>query len=73
MDVLVETTDPAWLDKTLTDLPGVVAQVVGGPNGPFRQTEGYYVVRVFTGIDAFKFMVENQGYCKIFKILDALV
>jgi hypothetical protein len=67
-DFLVDVGNPAALDATLTALPGVVAQVIGGPDGPFAEEDGHYIVRVFGGAMAnsmFTFMVENQGYCRV--------
>lgn len=72
-DILVDTTDPAWLDRTLSSMPGITAQVVGGQDGPFPQVDGYYVVRVFGDITFFRFAVENQGYCIVVKELEELV
>jgi arylamine N-acetyltransferase len=75
-DFLVDVGNPAALDATLTALPGVVAQVVGGPNGPFHREDGHYVVRVFGGDTAntmFEFMVGTQGYCTVIGKGDGLV
>lgn len=68
VDFLVDTGNPAALDETLQALPGVNALVLGGPDGPFPQEDGHYMVRVFGGqmqASMFKFMVENQGYCTV--------
>lgn len=67
-DFLVDVGNPAALDDTLRARPGANAFVVGGPSGPFREKDGHYIVRVFGGETAnsmFRFMVENQGYCKV--------
>lgn len=64
-DFLVDVGNPAALDTTLSALPGVVAQVIGGPDGPFAEEDGHYIVRVFGNPSFFKFACENQGYCKI--------
>lgn len=67
-DFLVDVGNPVALDETLTAMPGVNCQVIGGPNGPFSQQDGHYKVRVFGGEVAnemFEFMVTNQGYCKV--------
>jgi hypothetical protein len=67
-DFLVDVWNPAALDATLQALPGVRSFVVGGPDGPFAEDGGHYIVRVFGGKDAesmWEFMVTNQGYCTV--------
>jgi hypothetical protein len=64
-DFLVDVGNPKALDETLAALPSVTAQVIGGPDGPFEQEDGHYVVRVFGNPGFFKFSVENQGYCRM--------
>lgn len=74
-DFLVDVGNAAALDQTLQALPGVNALVVGGPEGPFARDGAHYIVRVFGGPEAnsmFKFMVENQGYCKVIRERETL-
>jgi hypothetical protein len=72
-DVLVKTTDPVALDNTVQALPGCVAAVVGGPNGPFPRVEGAYVVRCFSGKDFLKFAIDQQGYGTVVCELEELL
>ena len=72
-DFLVDVGNPKALDETLSALPGTIAQVIGGPNGPFAERDGHYVVRVFGDTSVFKFACENQGYCKIVQELKELI
>lgn len=69
--------DPAALDRTLQDLPGVAVTLAQGEAAPgYLRHEGHYVARVFGGSSAnrmFEFMVENQGYCTVIRELDELL
>jgi hypothetical protein len=72
-DILVKTTDPAALDRTVQALPGCTAAVVGGPNGPFPQVDGAYVVRCFAGKHFLKVAIDQQGYGTVVRELDELL
>lgn len=71
-DILVDVGNPVALDETLRALPGVVAMLIGGPEGPFKRVEDHYVVRVFGDPEMFEFMVTNQGYCTVVRRLEKL-
>ena len=74
VDIIVETPNPEALDRTLQQLPGCFAVVVGGgmPGG-YVKRDGGYVVRCFKGLDFLKFAVSHQGYGKVIKELDELI
>jgi hypothetical protein len=71
-DLLIEYEgDPAALDSTLMAMP-LACALLGGPTNYVRH-EGHYVARCFGSTEAFKFFVENQGYCRVLRALDELL
>ena len=60
-ELLVDTPNPAALDKTLQQMGAVL---VGGPND-FVQVDGHYVVRALGNVGYVKFACETQGYCTV--------
>ena len=64
-DILVETSNPELLDKTLNALGA--ALVGGGMPGGFIQIDGVYLVRCFGDAGFIEFAIENQGYGKVIK------
>lgn len=73
-DVLLDYEgDPAALDRTLTAMPIPCALVQGSAAPDYLRHEGHYVARVFgppATAATFRFFVENQGYCKVNRVLD---
>lgn len=73
-DLLLEYKgDPAALDRTLTSMPIPCALVQGEAAPGYLCHDGHYVARVFGDPRAFKFFVENQGYCRVISELDELL
>lgn len=72
-DILVEAADPADLDRTVQALPGCIAAVNGGPDGPFPKVDGAYVVRCFAGKEFLKFAIDQQGYGRVVRELEELI
>jgi hypothetical protein len=70
IDYLVETPNPAALDLTLQQL-GACLHCLEGNFYP-KNSEGYYTMRIFGSEGYVKFAIEQQGYCKIIRKLDAL-
>lgn len=66
-DVLIRTSNPAYLDETVQQLGGAL---VGGPDN-FVTREGYYVMRCFNPM--LPDMVKQQGYAEVVRELDELV
>ena len=60
-ELLVRTSNPAWLDQTLQQLGGGVGQ---DAHGNYMQTDpNVYVVRAMTGnVGLLRFAITNQGY-----------
>jgi hypothetical protein len=60
-ELLVKTSNPAWLDQTLKPLGGVVCQ---HPDGSYCMEEpDVYAVRTVNGkIDFLRFAITQQGY-----------
>lgn len=67
-DILVDTKNPASLDRTLASFG---AAVVGGPD--YVKVEGYYVVRVFGDPGFVEFAITQQGYGRVIRRLEKLV
>lgn len=66
-DLLVDTGNPAMLDKTVMSFGAVL---IGAPD--YSRVDGHYVMRVFGSPDFIRFACEHQGYCKIVGETDAL-
>ena len=62
-DILVETKNPEWLDKTLNALGA--ALVGGGTPGGFVRIRGAYVARCFSDASFIASAIEHQGYGKV--------
>jgi hypothetical protein len=61
-ELIVETPNPAYLDRTLQQMGGCVGQ---NPDGSYRADEnGHYTVRG-ANVDFLKFAIANQGYAKV--------
>lgn len=63
-ELLVRTSNPAWLDQTLNQLGGVVGQHA---DGSYVQVEPeVYVVRAVSGTPGFlRFAITHQGYGEV--------
>ena len=73
-DIIVETSNPKYLDETIKELRGCVAVVVGGGKpGRYVKKDGGYVVRCFAGLGFLKFDLEYRGYGRVIKELDELI
>lgn len=69
-DLLVETDNPAILDRTVNSFGAAV--VGGGMPGGYRKVGGAYIVRCFSNADFIRFAIENQGYGKVIKTCSGL-
>lgn len=73
-DIIVETPNPAALDKTLQAFGAVVVQEnVHTGNPTYMRREGGYVVRCLGPVDFVEFVIKNKGYGKLIKRLPELV
>jgi hypothetical protein len=69
-DLLVETNNPDYLDKSVNRFGAAV--VGGGMPGGYVKVDGAYVVRCFGNVGFIKFAIENQGYGKVIREFEGL-
>ena len=69
-DILVKTTSPEYLDKSVQHFGAAVCG--GGMPSGYTVIDGAYVVRCFSNPDFVKFAIENQGWGKVTKVYPGL-
>jgi hypothetical protein len=71
MDILVETSNPELLDRTVQAFNGLVMQGASAPN--YEKHEGYFVVRSLSlPPQMLADMISQQGYGKVIRLIDKL-